>query len=340
MTDLNTQLDALRHEIDTEMRRVMGADGTTPDSFDGMIHYHMGWVDADFKQQVAKQGKRIRPILTLLCCQAAGGTYQQALPAAAAVEILHNFTLVHDDIQDASDTRRGRACNWTIWGAPQAINTGDAMFSQAQLAMTQLVERGVDPAIVVTCMRRLMETCIALTRGQWADMNFETHDSVTTAEYLAMIKGKTSVLIELACELGARIAGADEPTVQHYRQYGLDLGLAFQVIDDILGIWGDETVIGKSASSDITTKKKTLPVLFGLSESAGLRAHYQLAADSPNFVPRTVTLLEEAGARQFAENHAEQHSASAVHHLNAAAPTGEAAHALHALTNWLLQRDA
>lgn len=339
MDDLNTRLDALRTEIDAEMRRIMLADGTQPDPFNGMIHYHMGWVDEAFQQLVSKQGKRIRPILVLLCCEAAGGDYKQALPAAAAVEILHNFTLVHDDIQDASDTRRGRPCNWTIWGAPQAINTGDAMFSQAQLAITELAEVGVDPAVVVTCMRRLMETCLDLTRGQWADMSFESRDTVSTEEYLAMIKGKTSVLIELACEIGARIAGADETTARHYGQFGLDLGLAFQIIDDILGIWGDEEAIGKSATSDIVTKKKTLPVLYGLSVSEELQAHYSLSADTPAFVATTVELLNAAGAKQFAETHAELHSQSALHHLALAAPTGDAAAALHALTRWLLQRD-
>jgi geranylgeranyl diphosphate synthase type I len=323
------------------MRELFQANGSArPAPFYGMMQYHMGWVDASFEPEAVYAGKQIRPILTLLICEAAGGNWRQALPAAASIEILHNFSLVHDDIEDSSPTRRGRATVWKIWGEAQAINVGDAMYATAQLAMTRLFDAGVSAENVVTALRRLNETCIELTQGQCADMQFERREAVTTAEYMAMIRGKTAVLIGLACELGALIAGADAATVAHYARYGLDLGLAFQVIDDILGVWGDEGTIGKSAESDILTKKKTLPILYGLEHSRDLQNHFQQAATTPEFVANAVSYLDNAGARSFAEALASRYSEAAIGHLLAAQPRGEAASALNQLTALLLSRES
>lgn len=338
---LKEKMKIYQTALEAEMRKMLQADGTEkPDPFYGMMQYHMGWVDASFAPEVVYAGKQIRPILTLLICEAAGGDWQKALPAAASLEILHNFSLVHDDIEDGSPTRRGRATVWQVWGLEQGINTGDAMFATAQLAMTRLFEVGVSAEIVVTAMRRLNETCIELTQGQHADILFESRDDVTTDEYMAMIRGKTAVLIGLACELGALIAGADVAKVAHYARYGLDLGLAFQVIDDILGVWGDEGKIGKSAESDILTKKKTLPILYGLEHSSNLQAHFRQDATLANFVADAVAHLDTADARSFSEAAASRYSESAIGHLRAAQPMGEAAAALDELTAMLLSRQS
>ncbi|MBK8988586.1 MAG: polyprenyl synthetase family protein [Chloroflexi bacterium] len=326
--------------LNEEMKSVLNTDDNTPGSFYGMIHYHMGWIDEQMQPAQVHPGKQIRPLLCLLTCEAAGGDWRQALPAAAAIEILHNFSLVHDDIEDASPTRRGRKTVWTIWGIEQAINTGDAMFALAHLALNRLIERGVTAPIVVEALRRFDETCLGLTQGQHDDMDFEKRTEVSVAEYMAMIEGKTAVLVSLATELGARIAGADEAIVAHYAQFGLDLGLAFQVKDDILGIWGDETVTGKSAATDIITKKKTLPVLYGLERSAELRQLYAAAAPDAAFVQQAIHLLDAHGAREFTQSKASEYSEGAVDHLQAAQPNGRAATALHELTEMLLQRSA
>ena len=326
--------------LDEEMKSVLNADDNTPGSFYGMIHYHMGWVDEHMQPASVHPGKQIRPLLCMLACEAAGGDWRQALPAAAAIEILHNFSLVHDDIEDASPTRRGRKTVWTIWGVEQAINTGDAMFALAHLAMNRLIERGVPAPIVVQALRRFDETCLGLTQGQHDDMDFEKRDVVSVAEYMAMIEGKTAVLVSLSTELGARIAGADEATVAHYAQFGLDLGLAFQVKDDILGIWGDESVTGKSAATDITTKKKTLPVLYGLEQNADLRHLYATANPDADFVRQVIHLLDECGARTFTQTKASEYSEGSVDHLRAARPNGRAATALHEITEMLLQRNS
>ncbi|MEI2611033.1 MAG: polyprenyl synthetase family protein [Candidatus Promineifilaceae bacterium] len=334
---MQSMLDA----IETEMQAVLASEPTISPTFFTMLQYHMGWVNSDNTPSTNGQsGKRIRPLLCLLTCMAAGGDWQQAVPAAAAVELLHSFSLIHDDIQDQSPTRRGKATVWKIWGAAQAINSGDAMLAYAHIAMSRLFERGVDPALVVRALRRLDETCIELTKGQHADMSFETRDDVTLDEYMPMIERKTSVLVELCAELGALIAGKDEESIHHFAGFGLNLGLAFQVIDDILGIWGDETVIGKSAATDIITRKKTIPVLYGLARHDDLRTLYQQPENHNGFVKQVIQLLDETGAREYAEKEAAAYSHNALHHLESANPLPEGYSALHDMALKLLNRQA
>ena len=320
-----------------EMKTVLNVTEETPTLFDGMIHYHMGWATADLQPDNVSAGKRIRPLLCLLACEAAGGDWQQTVPAAAAIEILHNFTLVHDDIQDHSPTRRGRETVWKIWGMEQAINTGDAMFAQAHLAMARLLERGVAPEVVVQAIRRLDETCIELTKGQHADMDFETRDTVTVDEYLAMIDGKTAALLALAAELGALVAGKPADVVDHYAQFARYLGLAFQVRDDILGIWGDESAIGKSAATDIETKKKSLPVLYGLEKSANLRGLYAEEPTPAGFVTQAIALLDETEALAYTEGVEGKYTQVALDHM---AEVGEMSENLRGLTAFLLGRES
>ena len=328
------------------MRQVLRVEQEAENALYGMMHYHMGWADRHFRPASEPAGKRIRPVLCLLSCQAAGATWETALPAAAAVELLHNFTLIHDDIQDASPTRRGRATLWKIWGIPQAINSGDAMFALAHSALYRLTGRGVAAETVVQAAQRFDETCVALTQGQYHDMDFETRPQVTAQEYMEMIGGKTAALLALCCELGALIAGAGEATAAHYAAFGRDLGLAFQVKDDILGIWGDEKEIGKSAATDIETRKKTLPVLYGLEQSEALHALYSRLTNGDQFVRQAVALLDECGAREYARDEAARYSNSALHHLEAGVrqtqangATAEAQVALRQLADMLLQRE-
>lgn len=334
--------------VEAEMRAVLGArnraideaeSSQVDDIFLGMMHYHMGWLDETMRPGKSNRGKRIRPILCLLACSAVGGDWQQAIPAAAAIEILHNFSLVHDDIQDASPTRHGRPTVWTLWGEAQAINTGDAMFALAHLALNRLAERGVAPAVIVQAYRRFDDTCFALTRGQYADMSFEARDQVGVDEYMQMITGKTAALISLCCELGGLVAGATNEQLEHLARFGLDLGLAFQIHDDVLGIWGNESITGKSAATDITTRKKTLPVLYGLEQSEKLRLLYEDEGENLGFVEQAVALLDESGARLFAEQRVKQYSDSALAQLKTAQPIDPAASALYQLSLMLLKRD-
>ncbi len=156
-----------------------------------MLGYHLGWTNSPASAGAASPtGKRVRPLLCLLCAAAAGGDWRQALPVGAALELIHNFSLIHDDIQDNSPLRRGRPTIWKLWGQAQAINAGDAMFTLAHLAPQRLLAQGVAPEVVLATLAELNFTCLELTQGQHLDMNFEQRTAVTAAEYLAMIEKK------------------------------------------------------------------------------------------------------------------------------------------------------
>lgn len=338
--ELQSFIERMIPAVEAEMEEVLQAKDGRPTPLYTMMHYHMGWTDERGQPARVKAGKRIRPLLLLLSCGAAGSRWQRALPAGAAVELLHNFTLIHDDIQDASPTRRGRDTVWKIWGIPHAINSGDSMFALAHSALYRLAERSVNAKVILRASRRFDETCVALTQGQYRDMAFEQRQAVSVKEYLEMIGGKTAALLALCGELGALIAEAEEELVNHYAAFARDLGLAFQVKDDILGIWGDEEQIGKSAATDIETRKKTLPVLYGLERSHELRELYANPENDGHFVSRVVQLLDDCSAREFAREQAAAYSKSALAHLEASGASGPAGAALRQLADRLLQRQA
>ncbi len=330
--------------IEQELRDILEVNSLSPpkNHMYGMLHYHMGWVDKEFKPVENKTGKRVRPMLCLLCCQAAGGDWQQAVPAAAAIELLHNFSLIHDDIQDQSPQRRGRFSLWHLWKTPLALNAGDGLFTIAHLAMTRLLDRHVDQAIFARALRRFDEAALHLTLGQHADLRFETRSTVSQEEYVTMITGKTASLISLATELGALIAGCDERTIQNYADFGQNLGLAYQMRDDLLGIWGEEAKLGKSTSSDITSRKKTLPILYGLEQDQELLQLYTQPQSHNNahFVLHTMALLNQTGAQGFTIKQANHYTEHALHHLAATQATNGAYLTLGKLTNKLAGRIA
>ncbi len=328
--------------IEDELRRALSGGDAAYDLYYRMLNYHMGWVDADGTAIAAGAGgKRLRPLITLLTCAAVGGAWERALPLAAGLELLHNFSLLHDDIQDNSPLRRGRPTAWTLWGAAQAINAGDALFTLAHLAVQSLAEHGVPAATALRVLTAFDRTCLALTQGQFLDMQFETRAQVGVAEYLAMIEGKTAALVAACTELGGRVAGVDEARGEHLRLFGRSLGLAFQIQDDLLGIWGDPAVTGKSAASDLEKRKKSLPVVIGLERSPEFAAAYArpAAADGPA-LSALVGQLEALGAHAEAQALAEAHTREARAHLEAARPAGAAAEALRALADQLLNRSA
>ncbi len=318
--------------LEDELRRVVGDSQGPLREYYAMMRYHLGWTEG------AGSGKRIRPLLVMLCCAAAGGDWSQALPLAAAIELIHNFSLIHDDIQDNSPIRRGRPTLWTRWGTAQAINAGDAMFTLAHVAPHGLVARGMPPAAALNVLETLDNTCLALTQGQYLDMSFEQRQRVTVAEYLAMIEGKTGALIAASAYLGARLGGAPEERAAHFRGYGLGLGLAFQFQDDWLGIWGDEAVTGKSTASDLETRKKTLPVVYGLEHSPDFALAYATPHRAGDSVAGLVAALEKLGAREAVEQRVSQMTQSALQHLEEAQPGAESGAALRELTMQLLRR--
>ena len=322
--------------IETEMRcAVAPSNDPTLTMFYGMLHYHLGWVDADFQPAQFDSGKRIRPVLTLLCCEASGSEWRAALPAAAAVELLHNFSLIHDDIEDGDPVRRGRPTLWKLWGNAQAINAGDALYTMAHTTLNGLAEYDTPAERILAARRRFDRACVALTQGQHLDLGFESRSSVTEAEYLRMISGKTAALIEAACGLGALVNGSD--LVQHYEDFGRELGLAFQIQDDLLGIWGDPELTGKPAGNDLRNHKKSLPVAYGLDRSEDLRRLY---AQSDVDVATVMIQLDRVGAREYAERLAAQHHRQALSALDATRQDNAATQALRELANQLSNRNS
>jgi len=266
-------------------------------------------------------------MLSLLACHAAGGDPKQALPAAASLEILHNFSLIHDDIEDNSDTRRHRPTVWVVWGQPQAINVGDGMFALAYLTMGRLASVDVPPELVMRAFQAFQETCLTLTEGQFLDMSFEDRFEIEQDDYLWMIRNKTATLLATSARIGALLAGADNQTVTAFREYGDSLGMTFQIEDDILGIWGNEALTGKPTASDIRQRKKSLPLVYAvrkLKEAGDKAALTQLdeiysgSAVSEEDVEDVLTMLDSESARGYCEELAEQYQAKAMDHLEKA----------------------
>ena len=309
--------------------------GTSPE-LGQMLRYHLGWNPENADS--AAKGKRLRPLITLLTTGAYGESPTKAMPAAVAVELLHNFTLIHDDIEDQSSLRHGRPTLWQRYGAAHAINAGDALFSIAQLSMLNLAESCGQYA-TLDAMRDFNRTCLHLTRGQHLDISFETKVDVTVSAYMEMIEGKTGALIAFAASLGPLVAGETLTEYRKMAEFGKMLGLAFQVQDDILGIWGNPEITGKSAASDILTRKKTLPNLLGLAECPEFRILWQQNTLSEGQITEMAKLLEDCGVREKVEQQSEDLTAQAYQVLESAVyEKNDYADSLYELTEFLLNR--
>ncbi|HNM37648.1 MAG TPA: polyprenyl synthetase family protein, partial [Anaerolineales bacterium] len=312
--------------------------------FHEMLTYHMGWTGEGAGSQAT--GKRIRPLITLLSVASINnkeekkddGTYWlHAKSMAAAVELVHNFSLVHDDIQDNSELRRGRKTVWTKWGPPMAINVGDALFVIANQAVVDLKEH-YPAEMVVRAAEILNECCLDLTRGQYLDMSYEERNDLSMDDYWPMIGGKTSALLSACTQVGALLGYANEEKIELYRQFGYNLGLAFQVQDDILGIWGDEAVTGKSAASDLVEGKNSLPVLYALEKNGEFAKRWKQGPIKQDEVSQVAALLEKEGGKAYAEKMSEELTQKALEYLRQADPQGEAGEAILGLANMLLKR--
>ena len=309
-----------------------------------MMRYHLGWEDAQGRPAEGVGGKALRPSLCLWACEALGGHPRKAVPAAAALELTHNFSLVHDDIQDADRERRHRPTVWVVWGLGQAINAGDSLLTLANLALLRLVDAGLEPAAVVRACRILDEACLAMIEGQCLDLEFEERVQVSVDEYLEMIEKKSGALFGAALHLGALAAGADEALGERFGHAGRLLGTAFQVRDDMLGVWGRRDVTGKPAAADIRRRKKTLPLLY--AESAASAGERRALADiygrqtlDDDDVQQVVGILERAGANDYCQDMARGRLDEALVELSSTAITPAAYCELREVADFLLERE-
>ena len=326
---VSSDLDLAVLLADTEaeiMRVVSDRDEPTAGVY-AMIRYHLGLDEPD-----GPRGKRMRPLLGLLAYASITGDHRKALPGAAAVELGHNFSLVHDDIEDGDVERRHRATLWSLHGVPQAINTGDLIFSLSRVALHRLTDLGFSDAKVLRLMRLYDETSVALCEGQYIDIAPSASDQPMTVElYFDMIGRKTAALISASIEAGALLATDDEAVISAYRRFGWSLGLAFQLNDDLLGIWGAEQATGK-VPTDVVRHKKTLPLLYAYEHAspddrARLAALSSLADPGADQVGEIVAILERSGAREFTRTEARRHRDAALAELDGLSVVDPAARA-------------
>jgi geranylgeranyl diphosphate synthase type I len=275
----------------------------------GMVRYHLGYAGRDLQpldRRAVDRGKRMRPAVALLAAGAAGGEPRAAAPVGAALELLHNFSLIHDDIQDESPTRRHRPTVWSLWGVGQAINAGDALFAVSHLPLYRLAASGVTADLSLRLLEAFDQMAIAIVEGQTLDLAFEARSDVSTDEYLEMIARKTAAIVRFAAWAGALLGGASEAAASRWAEFGLTLGLGFQARDDLLGIWGAQEVTGKASADDVRRRKQSLPILIlrDRLEDAE-RGELDRLYAAPNVdragVARVLALLEREAVRQEVE---------------------------------------
>jgi geranylgeranyl diphosphate synthase type I len=307
-----------------------------------MVTYHLGWTGSDGTSAVqnGNGGKRVRPALAVLSAEAAGAAGDVGVPGAVAVELVHNFSLVHDDIIDGDAERRHRPTVWAVYGIGQAVIVGDALLSLAH----EVILGAPSPApALVGASRCLAEATSAMIAGQALDMAFESLNGVTVDRCLAMEAGKTGALLGCAASIGAVLASAPEETVRALREYGIQLGLAFQAVDDLLGIWGDPSRTGKPAWSDLRSRKKTLPVAAALATANGLAEELSALLIAENLeepaVARLAALVEECGGRDLARCEAESRLTAALAALDSVDIRDEARDQLAELARFVVERE-
>jgi geranylgeranyl diphosphate synthase type I len=305
VVDIRTEFTDLLGDIENEMRSILAEHDEHARPLYEMLAYHLGLDQPD-----GPRGKRIRPLLGLLAYRSLGGDYRTVLPGAAAVELGHNFSLVHDDIEDSDRERRHRPTLWAIWGIPLAINAGDALFALSRLALYRLLDNeGFSERRVLELMRLYDETCLALCEGQFLDISFERRTDITVDEYMEMIGRKTAALLRASVRAGAVLATDDPAIGDAYGDFGYHLGLAFQMADDVKGSFWTSAESGKPEAGDIRKRKKTLPIVWALqnaseADKARLREIYSPDASTSgepmpqDEVDEVLEILERAGARE------------------------------------------
>jgi geranylgeranyl diphosphate synthase type I len=295
-------LTQIQKAVEEELRQcILYSGDPVYQQYEEMFTYQMDWEN----NSPAARGKRVRPLLLLLSTFAASGDWHRALPAAASLELMHNFSLIHDDIQDQSLLRRGKDTVWVKWGEALAINAGDAMLTLSTLAVQRL-QKDHSAQVVLQTANLVHTACLNLTRGQFLDISFESRGVVTIDEYTQMINGKTCALLSAALEIGGLLANTSPDNQALLRQCGFLLGQAYQIQDDWLGIWGDNALTGKSNQSDLLARKKSYPILSGLAKKGAFSALWaKTPAIASDQIPAFVNALENDGIKLETETRME-----------------------------------
>ena len=272
------------------------------DPINAILRYHLGWSDKDGNPSPtpASQGKALRPTLCMFACDALHGEPRHAAPAAAALELIHNFSLVHDDIQDRGYERRHQPTVWAIWGTSKALVAGDAMQSLGDTASLRFSDE-VSYSTAVRVSGLLTDSYLEMIEGQCRDLRFEQRETISTDEYLDMIALKTGALIRSSMVIGATVATEDDDAIDGVARFGRAIGRLFQIRDDFLGIWGDDAITGKSTDSDIVQKKKSYPIVFAFQHATGANRDelvrlYSRETLEESDVDRVLQILEDIGA--------------------------------------------
>ncbi|TYK46024.1 polyprenyl synthetase family protein [Actinomadura decatromicini] len=335
MTAVPVSMTDVRELVDGALRAAVGR--LDPRTY-RVAAYHLGWADEEGHPRDAPAGKALRPALALLSARAALAPPESGLPGAVAVELVHAFSLLHDDIMDRDRTRRHRPAAWTVFGEPSAILAGDALLALALEVLLEAPGQGSSRAA-----RSVAVTTRRLIAGQSLDMDFETRRQIGVDECLTMSSDKTAALIACSCSIGAVLDGASEPLADALEAFGADLGIAFQLVDDLLGLWGDPAATGKPALSDVRSRKMSLPVVAALNadgpEAKRLAKLYAQPERTEDELAAIPPLVEAAGGRAWAELEAERRIQRAAEHLvTARLPDAVRAEFLH-IADFITRRD-
>lgn len=313
-------LQRYRRQVDEEIINVLESH---PLPVYDMLRYHLGYLDPDGNPNSRSNGKALRSSLCLMACEAFRGEIERALPAAAALELVHNFSLIHDDIQDGDRERRHRPTVWVVYGKAQAINAGMAMRVLANVSLMRLILHGVQAHTLLQAHALLDETSLRLIEGQYLDLSFEQRLEVGTAEYLRMVKLKTAALIACALELGGILVEDDRGCIQPLVNFGTNLGYAFQLRDDVLGIWGIQDITGKPVGSDILRKKKSYPIVYAWEHSSASERNelvqlYHVQQIDESGKDRLLEILDDTGAKSHSQDLIEQFCQDAIEEVERA----------------------
>lgn len=339
-TPLPSVFHRYHEDINASLRdRLSGSDSFVY----SMLRYNMGWSDTDGAPISATEGKAFRPTLCLLACEAVGGNSRHALPAAVTLELIHNFSLIHDEIQDRDETRRHRPTLWAVWGDAKALVAGNVLRVIADTSLEQLLDADVPFTDIVSINGVITEACLQMIEGQYLDMAYEGRSDIGMNSYLDMIARKTGALIRSPMHVGAIIGTNDESVIEAFQECGRALGYVFQIRDDVLGIWGDQQMTGKPVGADIRRKKNSMPIVHAMSRAHGvakqtLERIYSHEVVNDTDVDTVLDIMDGLGTQDYACTLADEHCQNGIELLDGIEISPGARNDIEELAKFLLER--